>query len=234
MLLFLSCAIIAFALANADAKPEAEAEAGFRRDPDWSHYHSQRKAPHAPRPTSLAKRPKYNYRRQLSMGKRKAQTNKSKFAKRISPASKNPISAQYPAKPSQPLGVILNVGDHRKSYKTYYPAANKKIVKKSFQEKKATGAHHSSQQKKLVKRKGLRPKVRLVRRKQSSYVSKPHLPSKFHAKKGSSFVNSFANERVFSDFYPTGTIGQVVLSGDLSRKIFNSRPKSRPSKEETC
>ena len=83
----LSCIVIVF----------GESDAGHRRaDPDWSRYTGRRRYGPAVRPKQ-------------SHDKQKRLQGHKMFAKRISGAKKNPFSAQYPAKPNQPLGLILYV-----------------------------------------------------------------------------------------------------------------------------
>ena len=160
---------------------ESKAEAGYRRaDPDWSRYTARRRYPH---PSS--RRP----------NKPKSIPGNKSFAKRISSAKRNPLSSQYPAGPGQPLGLILNVGDQRKSYQSYQ--RKKPTLKKpdSLKEKKL---------KMILKKKGPRQKVRLVRRKPLPRLSTS--PQKtFRPKKGSTM--HIGEERVFSEIYPSGTIG---------------------------
>ena len=181
-LLILWCVVTVFG--------ESEPEAGYRRtDPDWSRYTGGRRynKGHLVRP----KKPQQKIK--------KFPGNKE-FSKRISSGKKNPISPQYPAKPGQPLGLILNVGDQRKSYQKR-PSVKKPIIKKSdnFRQKKF---------KKILKRKGLRGKVKLVRRKP---IHRPSSPQKsFRPKKGNTF--SLPADRVFNEFYPSGTIGHALLN----------------------
>ena len=194
---------------------ESEAEAGYRRtDPDWSRYTGGRRytKAHLARPKKSQQKPK------LFPG------NKV-FSKRISSGKKNPISSQYPAKPGQPLGLILNVGDQRKSFQKR-PSPKKQIIKKSdnFKQKKF---------KKILKRKGLRGKVKLVRRKPILRPSKPQ--KTFRPKKGSSF--SLPSDRVFNDFYPSGTIGHALLSPfkpqQSSQGSYKPITHKRPNKKPT-
>ena len=209
--LLLWCAVTVFC--------ESEAEAGYRRaDPDWSSY------------TGAGGR---RYRKGQLVRPKKSQIKQKKlpgnkeFSKRISAGKKNPISSQYPAKPGQPLGLILNVGDQRKSYQKR-PSVKKPIIKKSdnFSQKKF---------KKILKRKGFRGKggkVKLVRRKPILRLSSPQ--KTFRPKKGSTF--SLPKDRVFNDFYPSGTIGHAVLnlkkapsSGGSYKHVKHVRPYKKPS-----
>ena len=185
---------------------DSDAEAGYRRaDPDWSRYTGRRRYNQAS-----------TIRSKKSQQTPKVLQGNKMFAKRISAAKKNPFSAQYPAKPNQPLGLILNVGDQRKTYQK--PQQGKKPIKKvnGFSDKKF---------KKTLKRKGLRGKVRLVRRKP---ISRPSTsPQKtFRPKKGNTI--GINNERVFSEFYPSGTIGHAFLNGEATSKLFK-RPQSSGS-----
>ena len=194
---------------------ESEAEAGYRRtDPDWSRYTGGRRYNKGP-----IVRPK------KPLSKQKKFPGNKEFSKRISTGKKNPISPQYPAKPGQPLGLILNVGDQRKSYQKR-PAVKKPILKKSdnFSQKKF---------KKILKRKGLRGKVKLVRRKPINRASSPQ--KTFRPKKGNTF--SLPPDRVFNDFYPSGTIGAALInaykpqkgSGGSYKPIKHKRPYKKPS-----
>jgi hypothetical protein len=194
---------------------ESDAEAGYRRaGSDWSRYTGRRRYNQAS--TIRSKKSQHKPQR--------LQPNKA-FAKRISSAKKNPFSPQYPAKPDQPLGLIINVGDQRKTYQKQQQGKKPITKVNKFSDKKF---------KKILKKKGLRGKVRLVRRK--PILRPPTLPQKtFHPKKGNTF--GVPNERVFNEFYPSGTIGHVLLSGEATSKLFSSkRPQSsgsyRPPKQK--
>ena len=207
---------------------DSDADAGYRRDPDWSKYTSRRRYNYL---SSI--RPKNSQYHQPK--KTSKQPNKS-FAKRISPSRKNPplLSAahQYPANTGQPLGVLLSVGDLRKTYNKK-PLQGQKNVSK-----KPTRINDKHSQKILKKKgRGERMKVKLIRRKPAAPVSKA--PQKtFHSKQGSSrqgpFIRGSINDelydRIFSDFYPSGTIGAALLGSNTNKKTFLTRPKKNASK----
>ena len=182
---------------------DSDADAGYRRtDPNWSRYTRRRNYNSNISPIKGSKLS--NYAKRL--------TENNGFAKRISSAKKNPLSSQY-LKPEQPLGLILNVGDQRKLYK--------KSHVKTISRKKGS-ALNDKKLKKILKKKGPRGKVKLVRRKNIS--RRKVSPQKtFRPKKGSTF--QFPGERVFSDIYPSGTLGHALLNGEAGRKLFNKRPK---------
>ena len=128
---------------------DSDADAGYRRtDPNWSRYTRRRNYNSNISPIKGSKLS--NYAKRL--------TENNGFAKRISSAKKNPLSSQY-LKPEQPLGLILNVGDQRKLYK--------KSHVKTISRKKGS-AINDKKLKKILKKKGPRGKVKLVRRKNIS------------------------------------------------------------------